>query len=69
MNEENVIEKEFFNTKELSHYLNLSVKTVIKWRDSRRLPGAVRCGRVWRFRRIEVEKRLTTGELLLPKEV
>ena len=57
--------QEYFTSEQLAAYLNVSVKSIIKWRDARRLPGAVRCGRVWRFRRVEVEKRLLTGELLL----
>ena len=56
---------EFFDTAELARYLNVSVKAVVHWRQARRLPGAVRCGRVWRFRRIDIEKKLLSGELLL----
>jgi len=58
---------EFFDTKGLARYLSVSPKSVIKWRDKKRIPGAVKCGRVWRFRRAEIEKRLLSGELLLSK--
>ena len=59
---------EFFNTEELAAYLNVSKKFIIKHRDLGRIPGAVRIGRVWRFRRSDVEKRLLSGELLLSKK-
>ncbi len=58
---------EFFDTAGLARYLNVSPKSVVKWRNAKRLPGAVRCGRVWRFSRVEVEKRIAGGSLLLPK--
>ena len=55
----------FFDTKGLARFLSVSGKTVVKWRDAGRLPGAVRVGRVWRFRRAEIERRLLSGTLLL----
>jgi len=58
---------EFFTTEQLAKYLGVSVKAVVKWRDARRIPGCVRCGRVWRFRRSDIEKRLLSGSLLLEK--
>lgn len=61
-------EPEFFDTEGLAKYLNVSKKAVIKWRDDRRLQGAVKCGRIWRFRRNEIEKRLLSGTLLLDKK-
>jgi hypothetical protein len=57
---------EFFNTISLAAFLGVSVKAVIKWRDAGRLPGQVRCGRIHRFRRVDIEKKLLSGELLLP---
>ena len=59
------MEKEFLDTDELAAYLNVSRKFVIKHRETGRIPGAVRIGRIWRFRRTEVEKRLLSGSLLL----
>jgi excisionase family DNA binding protein len=59
---------EFFNTEELAAYLNVSKKFVIKHRDAGRIPGACRIGRIWRFRRSDVEKKLLSGELLLSKD-
>jgi len=61
-------EFEFFDSQGLADYLKVSVRSVEKWRMQRRIPGAVRCGRAWRFRRVDVEKRLLSGKLLLDKQ-
>ena len=61
-------EKEFFDSRELSEYLNVSRRSVEKWRGQRLIPGAVKIGRVFRFRRVEIEKRLLSGRLLLDKK-
>jgi excisionase family DNA binding protein len=60
-------ENEFFDSKQLSEYLNVSKRSVEKWRVQRLIPGAYQVGRVWRFRRTEIEKRLLSGKLLLDK--
>lgn len=60
------MEKEFFNTQELAQYLSVSKKTIEKHRGTGRIPGAVKIGYSWRFRKNEVEKRLLSGQLLLP---
>jgi predicted DNA-binding transcriptional regulator AlpA len=57
---------EFFDSASLAAFLGVSVKAVVKWRDQGRLPGQVRCGRIHRFRRSDIEKKLLSGELLLP---
>lgn len=59
-------ESEFFNTLELAKYLNVSRKSIEKWRYQNRIPGQVKCGYSWRYRKSEVEKRLLSGQLLLP---
>lgn len=64
------IEKEqvdFFDTEGLARFLNVSKKSIIKWREAGRLPGMVRCGRIFRFRRNAIEKKLLSGTLLLNK--
>ena len=61
-----MVESEYLNTEELSIMLNVSKKSIEKWRSQNRLPGQLKCGRVFRFRRLEVEKRLLSGQLLLP---
>lgn len=58
-------ETEFLSVKQLAEYLNCSEKFIRKHIESRRLPGMVKIGRTYRFRKSEVEKRLLTGQLLL----
>lgn len=60
-------ETEFFSVQELADYLNCSEKFIRKHIESRRLPGMVKLGRVYRFRKSDVEKRLLSGQLLLEK--
>ena len=64
---ENKNEPEFLDTPQLARMLNVSKKSIIKWREQRRIPGAVKCGRVWRYSRNEIRKRLLSGKLLLDK--
>lgn len=61
------LESEFVNTVQLATMLNVSEKSIIKWREQRRIPGAIKCGRVWRFNRMEIQRRLISGNLLLDK--
>jgi excisionase family DNA binding protein len=62
-----MIEKEYLTTEELADYLNMSKKFIIRHRETGRIPGIVKIGRVYRYRRIEIEKRLLSGTLLLDK--
>lgn len=62
MNESN---KEFLNAHELAEKLGMSTKFIAKQTARRRIPGATKVGRVWRYRLIEIEKRLLTGRFLL----
>jgi len=57
---------EFFSTAELSAYLGVSQKFIVKHRASHRLPGASQVGSKWVYRKAEIEKRLLGGQLLLP---
>lgn len=59
------MEQEFFSVSELADYLNCSEKFIRKHIESKRLPGMVKIGRVYRFRKSDVEKRLLLGQLLL----
>lgn len=56
---------ELLTPDELAQYLKMSRKFIEKHIATRRLPGIVRIGWHWRFRRSEVDKRLSTGSLLL----
>jgi excisionase family DNA binding protein len=59
--------EEYLSTDQLRLYCNVSRKFVEDHCADRRLPGMVKVGRLWRFNRREVDKRLQSGELLLPK--
>ncbi|NLL15367.1 MAG: helix-turn-helix domain-containing protein [Fibrobacter sp.] len=61
------MEQEFLSVKQLADYLNCSEKFIRKYVERRRLPGMVKIGRVYRFRKSEVEKKLLSGQLLLEK--
>jgi excisionase family DNA binding protein len=67
MNEEpkQNIEPELLTPDELAALLNMSIKFVKNHIQSRRIPGLVKCGRHWRIKRVEVEKRIISGKLLL----
>jgi excisionase family DNA binding protein len=58
----------YITSRELQELLKVSKKFVQKHMASRRLPGMVRIGKMWRFNLEEVEKQLAKGELLLPKD-
>ena len=55
---------EYFTPQELADYSHMSLKFIEKHIATGRLPGAVKMGRVWRFKRVDVEKQLLTGQLL-----
>ena len=64
MNEE--IEKpepEYYTSKELAELCRTSIRTIEKWTYKKRLP-VVKMGRFVRFPRIEIQKRLLSGQLL-----
>jgi hypothetical protein len=65
VNMETAIQKEYLTGKQLAEKLNVSIKSIAKWTAARRLPGAIKAGRVWRYQTIEIEKRLLSGNLLL----
>ena len=66
MNNERSQEPDFLTAPELAAKLNVSLKSVINWTQARRLP-VIKMGRVNRYPRIEIEKRLLSGRLLLDK--
>ena len=57
--------KEFLTARELATKLGMSTKFIEKQTARRRIPGATKIGRVWRYRVSDVERRLLTGNLLL----
>jgi excisionase family DNA binding protein len=60
---------EFYTPKQLAARLQVSARSLEKWIQQRRIPGQIRIGRVWRFRAIEVEKRLLNNDFLLDRNV
>jgi predicted DNA-binding transcriptional regulator AlpA len=58
-----VSEMEYLDKKQLAAKLNCSVKSIINWTAGRRLP-MVKIGRLVRYPRVEIEKRLLSGQLL-----
>lgn len=60
-------EPEYLDAPQLAAKLNVSLKSVINWTQARRLP-VIKMGRVNRYPRIEIERRLLTGRLLLDKQ-
>lgn len=51
-----------YTTESLAKRLNVSKKFIVSHR--RQLPGAMKIGRIWRFNRVSIEKKLLTGTLL-----
>jgi hypothetical protein len=60
------IEPDYLTAPELATKLNVSLKSVINWTQARRLP-VIKMGRVNRYPRVEIEKRLLSGNLLYDK--
>jgi hypothetical protein len=60
-------EPEYLTSKQLAGKINVSLKAVVTWTAARRLPGAYKMGRVWRYQWREIEKKLLSGNLLYDK--
>lgn len=61
----NAPSSEYLTPQELAAMLNMSLKWVVKHTQLHRIPGQTKMGRLWRYRRTEVEKRLLSGIFLL----
>jgi predicted DNA-binding transcriptional regulator AlpA len=57
-------EPEYLTPEQLSAKLQVARKTIKKWTLARRIPGQLKCGGRWRYRRNEIEKALLRGKLL-----
>jgi excisionase family DNA binding protein len=57
------VEPEFYTPEELAALLRIPIRTLEKWTLQRRLP-VVKVGRLNRFPRVEIQKRLLNGSLL-----
>ena len=58
---------EYLSAPELAEKLNVSLKSVINWTQARRLP-CIKMGRINRYPRVEIEKRLLSGRLLIDRQ-
>jgi excisionase family DNA binding protein len=56
-------EPELYTPREMAALLRVPLRTLEKWVLQRRLP-VVKCGRLNRFPRLEIQKRLLNGSLL-----
>jgi excisionase family DNA binding protein len=56
-------ESDFYTPGELAGLLNVPLRTVEKWTLQRRLP-VCKVGRLNRFPRVEIQKRILSGNLL-----
>ena len=56
-------EPEFYTLPEMAAMLRVPKRTLEKWVWQRRIP-VVKCGRLNRFPRVEIQKRILTGNLL-----
>lgn len=54
--------QEMLTSQELAALLNVSLRFIEKNREY--IPGAIKIGRVWRFRRYEIERAMDSGQLL-----
>ena len=65
---QNKDQSDYFTPEELALKINMSVKFIQTNTQLRKIPGQTKIGRLWRYRRSEVEKRLLLGseQFLLP---
>jgi hypothetical protein len=58
---------DYLTPEDLAFKLAMSLKWVQTNTQLRRIPGQTKIGRLWRYRRDEVERRLLSGAFLLEK--
>lgn len=61
-------ENEYYTPEELAVKLSVSLKSIRTWTQQRRIPGQIQIGRIWRYRKHDIEKQLLTKECLLRKK-
>ena len=57
---------ELLTPAQLATKLNVSLKSVTKWTQARRIQGQRKIGRLWRYDAREVERGLLREQFLLP---
>lgn len=60
--------KEYLNKKELAEKLGVSERFIEDNTLARKIPGAVKIGRLWRYRVMDLEKALLRGVFLIEKQ-
>ncbi len=60
--------KEFLSPRELAGKIGMSLRFIEDNTRLRKIPGAIKIGRVWRYRVTDVEKALLRGTFLIEKE-
>lgn len=60
---------EYLTPKELANKLGMSLKWVEKQTYSWKIPGQIKIGRLWRYKRIDVEKALLKRHFLLEEPI
>ena len=64
-NHNSLEDPEYLTPPQLAKKLNMSLKWIQTQTQARRIPGQVKIGRLWRYRRWDVEKRLLSAQFLL----
>jgi len=49
---------EYYTPVELAVKFNVSIKSIRTWTQLRKIPGQVKIGRIWRYKKAAVEKNL-----------
>jgi excisionase family DNA binding protein len=57
-------EPEYFTPEQLAARLQVARNTIKKWTVARRIPGQLKCGGRWRYRRLDIEKAQVRGVFL-----
>ena len=66
---ESIIACEYLNFSQLSEWLGVSINFLRKHNDKGRIPGSIRMGSRWMFRKVSIEKQLLLhGQLLLEEK-
>jgi len=64
-----VDDPEYLTATQLAKKLNVGLRWVEKQTQARRIPGQIKIGRYWRYRRVDVEKRLLQSDQFLVERV
>jgi excisionase family DNA binding protein len=60
MNNQNIVNDRWLSVEEIAGYLGVKKETIYKWLSQKRIP-AHKLGRLWKFKKDEIDKWVTTG--------